>query len=111
MSWNCVYDRSSDEVELEPRKWPFVEKVGVTGETMSEEEEFVVKEEYGNSSSIWFVSIFLRSSTSCGSSSGLSLDDMARGYDGRARLPRRHNEEVEGRKNGLLFEGSGSVVW
>jgi hypothetical protein len=34
--------KSSDEVELEPRKWPLAEKVGVTGDARSDEDELVV---------------------------------------------------------------------
>lgn len=35
-------DSSSDETELEYRRWPRAEKVGVTGEPTSDEEEFVM---------------------------------------------------------------------
>lgn len=42
LSFNCG-GRSREEVELDMRKWPFAgEKVGVSGEATSDEDEFVV---------------------------------------------------------------------
>ncbi len=71
------YDESIDEAELGYRKWPRVENVGVTGEGMSDGEEFwVYIDEDRSISESAMLSLFLRSSTNCGSKSGLSLGDM-----------------------------------
>jgi len=71
-------DDSIEEAELGYRKCPRVEKVGVTGEGISDAEEFGVQ----NNDKEWSISesdilsLFLRSSTNCGSKSGLSLGDI-----------------------------------
>lgn len=54
----------------------------MTGEVMSDEEEFVVARAYGDGTNAisgldsWRLSVLLRSSTNCGSSNGFSLGDM-----------------------------------
>lgn len=56
------------------------EKVGVTGEAASEVEEVCVWAVARSASESDMLSLFLRSSTSCGSSNGLSFGDMWGGF-------------------------------
>lgn len=79
---------SNDEVELEHRKWPRVEKVGVTGDGASDEHESREYDRYGASSpaSLCASSLFLLSSTSKGNRNGLNLGDMF--------IPRRSIDHV-----------------
>lgn len=52
------------------------EKVGVTGEVASEVDELWVWKVPSSASESDMLSLFLRSSTSCGSSNGLSFGDI-----------------------------------
>jgi hypothetical protein len=71
------YDDSIEEAELGYRKCPRVENVGVTGEGTSDAEEFCVYvDEERSISDSDMLSLFLRSSTNCGSRSGLSFGDI-----------------------------------
>jgi hypothetical protein len=71
------YEDSIEETELGYRKCPRVENVGVTGEGASDAEEFCVYvDEERSVSDSDMLSLFLRSSTNCGSRSGLSFGDI-----------------------------------
>lgn len=74
-------DDSSDDDELGYLKCPRVEKVGVTGDGISDAEEFCVRKEDEKSvSDSDMLSLFLRSSTNWGNKSGLSLGDIIVGF-------------------------------
>jgi hypothetical protein len=70
--WNVD---SIDEAELGYLKCR-AENVGVTGEAASEVDEVCVWEVARSASESDMLSLFLRSSTSCGSNNGLSLGDI-----------------------------------
>ncbi len=72
--WNVD---SIEDAELGYLRCPREENVGVTGDGNSEADEFWVHSELERSiSNSDILSLFLRSSTSCGSSNGLSFGDM-----------------------------------
>ena len=71
---------SMDDVELEHRRWPCVEKVDVTGDGTSDEDESIeyarFKFKTSLVASLCASSLFLLSSTNWGNCNGLSLGDM-----------------------------------
>jgi hypothetical protein len=72
------YEDSTDVTELGYRRWPRVEKVGVTGEGISDAEALCAfQDDERSASASDILSLRLRSSTNCGSKRGLSLGDMA----------------------------------
>lgn len=74
------------------------EKVGVTGDAASEVDEVCVWEVVRSVSESEALSLFFRSSTSCGSNKGLSWGDIALG--GSLRAGGRRAVVVDGRSRG-----------